>query len=68
MVCDTPPSQDASTHQIWGSYLKKYRRYARGMIILEMRSGQGHSAPKKICSTLQLKDAPTHQIWGSYLK
>ena len=28
MVCDTPPSQDASTHQIWNSYLKEYRRYA----------------------------------------
>ena len=27
MVCDTPPSQDASTHQIWNSYLKDYRRY-----------------------------------------
>ena len=28
MVCDTPPSQDASTHQIWNSYLKEYRRNA----------------------------------------
>ena len=28
MVCDTRPSQDASTHQIWDSYLKEYRRYA----------------------------------------
>ena len=28
MVCDTPPSQDASTHQIWNSYLKEYMRYA----------------------------------------
>ena len=27
MVCDTPPSQDASTQQIWNSYLKEYRRY-----------------------------------------
>ena len=27
MVCDTPPSQDASTHKIWNSYLKEYRRY-----------------------------------------
>ena len=27
MVRDTPPSQDASTHQIWNSYLKEYRRY-----------------------------------------
>ena len=28
MVRDTPPSQDASTHHIWNSYLKEYRRYA----------------------------------------
>ena len=28
MVRDTPPSQDASTHQFWNSYLKEYRRYA----------------------------------------
>ena len=28
MVCDTQPSQDASTHQIWNSYLNEYRRYA----------------------------------------
>ena len=27
MVCDTLSSQDASTHQIWNSYLKEYRRY-----------------------------------------
>ena len=28
MVCDTPSSQDAFTHQIWNSYLKEYVRYA----------------------------------------
>ena len=28
MVCDTPPSQDAYTLQIWNSYLKEHRRYA----------------------------------------
>ena len=28
MLRDTPSSQDASTHQIWNSYLKEYRRYA----------------------------------------
>ena len=28
MVCDTSPSQDVTTHQIWNSYLKEYRRYA----------------------------------------
>ena len=38
MVCDTPPSQDASTHQIWNSYLKQYKRYVPDMIILKTRS------------------------------
>ena len=39
MICDTPPSQDAFTHQIWNSYLKEYRRYAPdAMPILETRS------------------------------
>ena len=28
MVRNTPPSHDASTHQIWNSYLKEFRRYA----------------------------------------
>ena len=27
MVCDTPPSQDVSTYQIWNPYLKESRRY-----------------------------------------
>ena len=36
--CDTSPSQDASTHQIWNSYLKGYKRYAPDTIILETRS------------------------------
>ena len=31
MVRDTRPSQDASTQQIWNSYLKEYRRYAPDM-------------------------------------
>ena len=39
MVGDTPPSQDVSTHQIWNSYLKEYRRYAPdSMQFLETRS------------------------------
>ena len=39
MVHDTPPSQDVSTHQIWNSYLKEYRRYAPdSMQFLETRS------------------------------
>ena len=39
MVRDTLPSQDISTHQIWNSYLKEYRRYASdSMQFLETRS------------------------------
>ena len=38
MVFDTPPSHDASTHQIWNSYLKEYKRYALYTIILKTRS------------------------------
>ena len=38
MVCDTPSSQDAFTHQIWNSYLKEYRRYSPDTLILKTRS------------------------------
>ena len=39
MICDTPSSQDAFTHQIWNSYLKEYRRYAPdSMQFVETRS------------------------------
>ena len=38
MVRDSLSSQDASTYQIWDSYLKYYRRYAPDTIILKTRS------------------------------
>ena len=39
MVCDTPPSQDAFTHQICNSYLKAYKRYSPdSMQFLETKS------------------------------
>ena len=39
MVCDTPSSQKALTHQILNSYLKEYRRYAPdSMQFLKTRS------------------------------
>ena len=38
MVNNTPPSQDASTHQIWNSYLKEYKRHALDTLILKTRS------------------------------
>ena len=38
MVCDTLPSQDAYTQQIWNSYLKEYKRYVPDTKILKTRS------------------------------
>ena len=39
MVCDILPSQDASTHLIWNSYLKEYRSLAPDLMpTLEPRS------------------------------
>ena len=38
MVHDTLLSKDESTHQIWNSYLKEYKRYALDTIILRTRS------------------------------
>ena len=38
MVNNTSPFQDASTHQIWNTYLKEYKRYAPDTIILKTRS------------------------------
>ena len=38
MVNNTLPSQSASTHPIWNSYLKEYKRYAPDTIILKIRS------------------------------
>ena len=68
MVCDTPSSQDASTNQIWNSYLKEYKRYALDTIILKTRSEVKVTlTPKIVCGTLSSQDASTHQIWNSYL-
>ena len=38
------------------------------ILILETRSGQGHSDPKMVCGTPSSQDASRHQIWDSYLK
>ena len=68
MVRYTPSSQDASTHQIWNSYLKEYNRYAPDTIILKTRSEVKVSDPKMVCDTPLSQDAFTHQIWNFYLK
>ena len=67
MVCYTPSSQDASTHQIWNSYLNIYKRYAPDTIILKTRSEVKVSDLKMVCDTPLSQDAFTHQIWSFYL-
>ena len=63
MVSDTPPSQDASTHQIWNSYLKEYRKYAPDMkrdgrmVRLLYASQSSFGGIKKL-----------HEVWKRYIK
>ena len=51
-VCDTSPSHDAFTHQIWNSYLKEYKRYAPYTIILKTRSEVKVTVTRKWYMTL----------------
>ena len=53
MVCDTLPSQDAYTHQIWNSYLKEYKRYTLDTILLTTRSEVKVSVTQKWYVTLR---------------
>ena len=60
MVRDTPPSEDAFTHQIWKSYLKEYRRYAPdtkqdGRTVRLLYASQSSFGDIKICSTQTFK-------------
>ena len=68
MVSDTPPSQDAYTHQIWNSYLNEYKRYAPNTIILKTRSEVKVTVTEMVCDTPSSQDIFKHQIWSSYLK
>ena len=72
MVHDTPPSPDASTHQIWDSYINLYRRFALDMIILETRSGINVNKvtdPKMAKTHYYPKIHPSkEQMWDSYVK
>ena len=61
MVCDILPSQDASTHLIWNSYLIEYRSFAPDLMpILETKSKVKVTVTGKWKVTIQ--DAFTHQI------
>ena len=63
MVHDTPPSQDAFTHQILNFNLKEYRRYAPdSMQFVEIRSGQSHSDPRIVLDTSSSQDASTPNL------
>ena len=62
MVHETSLSQDVFTHQILDSYLNQNRRIALDIIILEMRSGQGHSDLEMALNTPSSQDASKHQI------
>ena len=66
MVCDTPSSPDAFTHQIWNSYLKELRRYATdSMQFLETRSEVKFKVKVTQLWYVTLRhhlDAPTRQI------
>ena len=65
MVRYTPPSQDASTHQIWNSYLKEYRRYAPDT----KRDGRtdGHFITIKTKSEVKVKVTVTRK-WYTTLR
>ena len=54
MVCDTPSSQDAFTHQIWNSYLKEY--WSRGQV--HSHSGMRHFIMPRCIITSNLKTLP----------
>ena len=68
MVCDTQPSQDEYTHQIWNSYLTEYKRYALDTIILKMRSEVKVSDREMVCDAPSSQNVCTQQIWNFYLK
>ena len=69
IICMTPPSQDAYTHQIWNSYLKEYKRYAPNTKILKTRSKVKVTVTRNVMwDTLSSQDAFRHQIWNSNLK
>ena len=68
-ICETSPSQDAYTHQIWNSYLKGYKRYAPNTKNLKTRSEVKVTVTENgMCDTMSSQDAFRHQIWISYLK
>ena len=65
MVCDTPPSHDAFTHQIRNSlYLKEYKRYAPFTLILKTRSEVKVTVTRKWYMTLCHPNMHLHTKFG----
>ena len=65
MICDTPPSHDAFTHQIWNSYLKEHKRYAPDTIILKKtRSEVKVTVTQKWYATLRHPKMHPHIKFG----
>ena len=65
MICDTLPSQDVYTHQIWKSYLKEYKRYALDTIILKTRSEVKVTVTRKWYVTLGHPKMHLHTRFGT---
>ena len=64
MVNGTPLTQDASTHQIWNSYLKEYERYAPDTIILITMSEVKVTVTRKWYVTLRHPKMHLHTKFG----
>ena len=64
MVRDTSSSKDASTHQMWDSYLKSYKRYAMDTIILKTRSEVKVTVNQKWYMTLRHPKMYPHTKYG----
>ena len=66
MVQDTPPFQDAFTHQIWDYYLKYmiYKRYAPDTIIIKTRSEVKVTVNRKWYVTLRHPKMHIHTKFG----
>ena len=62
MVRETPSSQDASTHKIWNSYLKEYRRYAPGT---KRDGGTDIVMTIKTKSQVRVKVTVTRKFYGT---
>ena len=58
------PSQDASTHQIWNSYLKEYKSYALDTLFLKTRSEDKVTVTGKWYVTLRHPKMHKHTKFG----